>query len=82
LRLHLGHFKSLVVIPYQWKNDHRKRDRQIERYQQEVLESTLCIVNFAIQSGTILERWINATNIMISKKNGSYSDGLQKYTYI
>jgi hypothetical protein len=71
-RLHLGHFKSLVVIPYQWNHDHCKRDSQMESYQQELLESTLCIVNFAIQSSTILDRWINATNIMISKKNGSY----------
>jgi hypothetical protein len=60
------------VIPYQWKNDHCKRDRQTESYQQELLESTLCIVNFAIQSGTILECWTNATSIMIPKKNGSY----------
>jgi hypothetical protein len=44
----------------------------MESYQQELLESTLSIVNFSIQSGTILNRWINATNIMISKKNGSY----------
>jgi hypothetical protein len=71
-RLHLGHFKSLVVIPYQWDHDHCKRDNQMESYQQELLESTLCIVNFSIQSGTILDRWINATNIMITKKNGSY----------
>jgi hypothetical protein len=56
------------VTPHQWKNDHCKRDRQTESYQQELLESTLCIFNFAIQSGTILERWINAKNIMIPKK--------------
>jgi hypothetical protein len=60
------------VIPYQWKNAHFKCDRQTESYQQQLLESTLCIVIFAIQSGTILERWINATNIMIPKKNGFY----------
>jgi hypothetical protein len=71
-RLHLGHFKSLVVIPYQWKNDHCKRNSLMESYQQELLESTLCIVNFAIKSGNILDCWINATNIMIPKKNGSY----------
>jgi hypothetical protein len=70
-RLHLR-FKSLVVIPYQWNHDHCKQDSQIESYQQELLESTLCIVDFAIQSGTILDHWINATNIMIPKENGSY----------
>jgi hypothetical protein len=59
------------VIPYQWNNDHCKRDSQMGSYQQELLESTLCIFNFAIQSGTILDRWINATIIMIPKKNGS-----------
>jgi hypothetical protein len=58
------------VIPYQRKNDQCKRASQIESYQQEL--STLWIVNFAIQSGTILERWINATNILIPKKNGSH----------
>jgi hypothetical protein len=71
-RLHLEHFKLFVMIPYQWKNDHCNRDSQMESYQQELLEYTLCIVNFAIQSGNILERWINVTNIMIPKKNGSY----------
>jgi hypothetical protein len=71
-RLYLGHFKSLVVIPHQWDHDHCKRDNQMESYQQELLESTLCIVNFSIQSGTILDLWINATNIMIPKKNRSY----------
>jgi hypothetical protein len=73
-RLHLGHFKSLVVISYQWKNDHCKCNSQIESYQQELLESTLCILNFAIQSGTILDRWINATNLMIPKKNRSHKE--------
>jgi hypothetical protein len=53
-RLHLGHFKLLIVIPYQWKNDQCKRDCQIESYQQELLELTLYIVNLAIQSETIL----------------------------
>jgi hypothetical protein len=71
-RFHLGHFKLLVVIPYKWDHDHCKRDNQMESYQQELLESTICIVNFSIQSGTILDRWINATNIMIPKNNGSY----------
>jgi hypothetical protein len=71
-RLHLGIFKSLIVVPYQWQNDHCKQESQTERYQQELLGSTICIVNFVIQSGTILERWINATNIMIPKKNRSY----------
>jgi hypothetical protein len=44
----------------------------MESYQQELLKSTICIINFAIQSGTILVRWINAINIMIPKKNGSH----------
>jgi hypothetical protein len=47
-RLHLGHFKLLIVIPYQWKNYQCKRDSQIKIYQQELLELTLCIVNFEI----------------------------------
>jgi hypothetical protein len=46
-RLHLELFKSLIVIPYQWKNDQCKRDSQLKSYQQELLESTLCIVNFS-----------------------------------
>jgi hypothetical protein len=62
----------LVVVSYQWKNDKCKSDSQIKIYQQELLESTLCIINLAIQNGTILERWINATNIIIPKKNGSH----------
>jgi hypothetical protein len=44
----------------------------MESYQQELLESTLYIINFVTQSGTILDCWINATNVMISKKTGSY----------
>jgi hypothetical protein len=72
----------MVVTPYQWKIDHCKCDSQMESYQQELLESTLCIVNFAIQSGTILERWINATNILIPKKNGSYKVTDYRYIHI
>jgi hypothetical protein len=60
------------VIPYQWDHYHCKRDNQMESHQQELLESTLCTVNLSIQSGTILDCWINATNIMIPKKNGTY----------
>jgi hypothetical protein len=47
-RLHLRHFKSLTVIPYQLKNDQCKRDSQIESYQQELLESTLLYVERTI----------------------------------
>jgi hypothetical protein len=67
--LHIGHYKALLTTYYLETDTECHVDQDLKKIQDELLETSLTIVNMAIKTQISLTRWKRVGNIIIPKKN-------------
>ena len=66
---HLGHYKALFAPLANSMDEDTKLS--IQKYQQQIAQLYVMVINYALTYGYSLERWKNITNVMIYKEVGN-----------